>query len=263
MTPAGNARPARPGTAIGNIGWTCRKLVLAAVSLTLLCAGAVAMLVVTLGTLFQARRFYSEVMTKGLGRILLRLWGIHIVVHAAQPFPERQTIYISNHTSSLDMFVLVALGLPNTRFFLSGYLRKIIPFGVIGYLIGIFWTVPQEYPQQRVRIFQAAERTLRRTGESVYLSPEGTRITTGSIGHFNKGAFHLATELGAPIVPFYIWTPRASDPGKGLDARPGTIHVHVKPAIPTHGWELGDLERNRDRVRDLFIRWHEELKPAQ
>ncbi|MGH8694811.1 MAG: lysophospholipid acyltransferase family protein, partial [Burkholderiales bacterium] len=124
------------------------------------------------------------------------------------------------------------------------------------------WTVPQEYPLKRTRIFQAAERTLQRTGESVYVSPEGERVTTGSIGHFNKGAFHLATQLGVPIVPFYIWIPRASDPGMGLDARPGTIHVYVKPAIPTRDWKLADLERNRDRVRELFVRWHEELNPA-
>jgi len=183
-------------------------------------------------------------------------------VHADRPFPQQQTIYISNHTSTLDMFVLVALGLPNTRFFLSGYLRKIIPFGVIGYLTGIFWTVPQEYPERRTRIFKSAEQTLRRTGESVYLSPEGTRVTTGLIGHFNKGAFHLATALGTPIVPFYILIPRAGDPGKGLDARPGTIRVYVKSAISTRDWKLADLERNRDMVRSLFVRWHEELKPA-
>jgi 1-acyl-sn-glycerol-3-phosphate acyltransferase len=262
MTSASNAQPARAGAIIWKIGWTCRKLALSAIGFTLLSAGAVVMLAVAAVTLFQTRRFYAEVMAKGLGRMFLRLWGIRVTVHADQPFPERQTIYISNHTSTLDLFVLVALGLPNTRFFLSGFVRKIIPLGVIGYLIGIFWTAPQEYPQKRIRCFQAAERTLRRTGESVFLSPEGERVTTGLIGHFNKGAFHLATQLGVPIVPFYIQIPRASDPGTGLDARPGTIHVYVKPAISTRGWKLIDLEENRDRVRDLFIRLHEELKPA-
>ena len=39
-------------------------------------------------------------------------------------------------------------------------------------------------------------------------SPEGARITTGEIGHFNKGAFHLATSLRAPIVPLYLEIPR-------------------------------------------------------
>lgn len=258
MTRPDNASSAASG--MGNFGWACRRQALTVVSLVLLTVGALVMLAAALVTLFRERRFYSEVIMKWLGRAVLWLWGLRVVVHADRPFPQEQTIYISNHTSSLDMFVLVSLGLPNARFFLSGYLRKIVPFGIIGYLIGIFWTVPQIYPEKRAQIFQAAERTLRRTGESVYLSPEGTRITTGEIGHFNKGAFHLATNLGVPIVPFYIWIPRASDPGKGLDSRPGTIHVYVKPSVPTRGWRLPDLEKNRDRIRDLFVRWHEELK---
>ena len=44
---------------------------------------------------------------------------------------RRQTVYVSNHSSTLDLFVLVALGLPNTRFFLSGFLQKIVPLGII------------------------------------------------------------------------------------------------------------------------------------
>ena len=260
MTPIDSTSPAAAG--MTNFAWTCRRQALTVISLVLLTAGALVMLAAALATLFRARRFYSEVIMKWLGRVLLWLWGIRVVVHADHPFPQAQTIYISNHTSTLDMFALVSLGLPNARFFLSGYLRKLIPLGIIGYLVGIFWTVPQDYPEKRTRIFQAAERTLRRTGESVYLSPEGTRITTGAIGHFNKGAFHLATNLGVPIVPFYIWIPRASDPGKGFESRPGTIHIHVKPAIPTRDWKLPDLEKNRDRIRDLFVRWREELNPT-
>jgi 1-acyl-sn-glycerol-3-phosphate acyltransferase len=262
MTPAEFAPAGDATGGLRKFAWAARKLVLSVLSFVLLCLFAVLMLATAALTLFQARRFYAEVLMKSLGRLILWLWGVRVVVHAPMTFPQQQTIYISNHSSTLDMFVLVALGLPNTRFFLSGYLRKIIPFGVIGYLTGIFWTVPQAYPQQRTRIFQAAEKTLRRTGESVYLSPEGMRVVTGKIGHFNKGAFHLATALGVPIVPFYIRIPRTGDPGMGVDARPGTIEVIVKPVISTAGWQLVELEQNRDVVRNLFVRWHEELNTA-
>jgi 1-acyl-sn-glycerol-3-phosphate acyltransferase len=171
----------------------------------------------------------------------------------------RQTVFISNHTSTIDVFALVALGLPNARFFLSGYLRKLLPLGMIGYLIGIFWTVPQAFPERRTRIFQRAERVLRRTGESVYLSPEGERVTTGAIGPFNKGAFHLATALGAPIVPLFIFIPREIDPGRGLNARSGTVHVYVRPPIETVGWRMEDLVANKERVRDFYVDWQRSL----
>ena len=225
-------------------------LFVTAVSLALLPIGAV--------TLFRARRLYS-LIAKWTCRCVLRLYGVTVKVVPSgrgAPFPDGQVIYISNHTSTLDLFVLVALGLPNCRFFLSGFLRKLVPLGIISGMMGTFFTVPQDRRAERVRIFQRADRTLRRTGESVYLSPEGGRITTGEIGPFNRGAFHLATSLGVPIVPFYIEIPRDCDPGLGYAARPGVVTVHVMPAVDTSTWPVEQVNVNRDRVRDMFVAMH-------
>lgn len=230
-----------------------------AAGMTLLTVGALLMLVAAVLTLFQARRLYSEWIATPMGKAMLALWGVRYVEHDRARIPRGQVIYVSNHTSTIDMFVLIALGLPNTRFFLSGYLRKLVPLGVIGYLIGIFWTVDQVYTERRKRIFARAARVLKRTRESVYLSPEGERVTSGKVGPFNKGAFHMATDLQAPIVPLFITIPRAIDPGLGLDARPGVVHVHFLPAIDTSGWRVEQVPVNRDRVYALFTGWHEEL----
>jgi 1-acyl-sn-glycerol-3-phosphate acyltransferase len=231
----------------------------AAAGMAIVTFGAVAMLPVGAMTLFRARRLYSALAAK-LSRAVLALYGVHIQVHSSEPFPRSQTVYVSNHTSTLDLFILVALGLPNCRFFLSGFLRKIVPLGVIAWMMGTFFTVPQDRPDERRRIFRRAAATLRRTGESVYLSPEGGRIVTGEIGHFNKGAFHIATDLHVPIVPMYFQIPKAVDPGLGYEARSGTVNVYVLPAIDTSQWTEADLLANRDRVRDLFVRLHEEMR---
>ena len=228
----------------------------------LMCAGSLFMLAMALLTLFQAPRLYRERIGAPLGRMALAIWGVRYVVHGRPAPAGVQTVYVSNHTSTIDMFVLIALGLPNTRFFLSGFLRKLLPLGLIGYLIGIFWTVPQTFPERRTRIFQRAERVLRRTGESVYLSPEGERVTTGEIGKFNKGAFHLATALGVPIVPMYLHVPAWSNPGRGLHARAGVVDVYFASPIETRGWRVEDVVRNRDRMRDFYVDWHRELRQA-
>jgi len=237
-----------------------RAYLLMAVTLTLMTITAVLMLAVATVTLFRARRFYTEVMAKRLAHAILWVWGVGVVLHQDKPFPETQTIYISNHTSTLDMFVLVSLGLPCTRFFLWGKTRKWLPMAVIAYLMGTFFTPPQAVRADRVRCFQRADRILRKTGDSVYLSPEGDRITGGKIGPFNKGAFHLATSLRVPIVPLYIAILRETDPGRGYAAGSGTVHVYVKPAIPTDQWRLEDLEKNKETVRALFERFHSELR---
>jgi 1-acyl-sn-glycerol-3-phosphate acyltransferase len=226
-----------------------------------LLATVVATLLLPIGavTLFRARRLYAAVAQR-LSLAILWLYGVRLQLHAPCQFPSTQTIYVSNHTSTLDLFILVALGLPNCRFFLSGFLRKFIPLGIISSMMGTFFTVPQDRPAERTRIFQRAERILRRTRESVYLSPEGGRIVTGEIGHFNKGAFHLATNLHAPIAPFYIAIPPQVDPGMGYDTRPGTVQIYVLPSIETTDWTLGDLAANTQRVRSIFLQAHEEFR---
>jgi 1-acyl-sn-glycerol-3-phosphate acyltransferase len=230
------------------------RVVLSGILITVV---SLAILPVAVVTFFAARRLYAAITTR-LARALLRLWGIRMRVHQSAPFPRTQTVYVSNHSSTIDLFALVALGLPNTRFFLSGFLQKFVPLAILARLMGTFFTVPQDRPDERRRIFAAAARTLRRTRESVYLSPEGGRITTGQIGPFNKGAFHMATSLHAPIVPLYFYIPREMDPGAGYRARPGTFEVYVKPAIDTRAWTVENLLAQRDAVHRLFVEWHEQ-----
>jgi 1-acyl-sn-glycerol-3-phosphate acyltransferase len=229
-------------------------------SVAVLTLGSIVMLAAAIPTLFLARRFYSEIIGRAIGAAILRIWGVRYRIHRLEPAPAGQVVYISNHTSTIDVFLLIALALPRARFFLSGFLRKVVPLGIIGYLIRIFWTVPQEFPEKRRRIFARAARILRRSGDSVYLSPEGMRVTTGEIGHFNKGSFHLATSLAAPIVPIYLSIPPAINPWSGYDARPGMIDVWFLPAIDTSAWRVEDVERNRDAVHELFLRVHEAVR---
>jgi 1-acyl-sn-glycerol-3-phosphate acyltransferase len=235
------------------------KHVKAGLSAVLMTVGAVVMLPVGVLTFFRARRLYAWLAAR-LCHAILALHGVKIRVHADRPLAHTQTVYISNHTSTLDLFVLVALGLPNCRFFLSGFLRKILPLGVIAWMMGTFFTVPQDRPAERTRIFKRAAAILRRTGESVYLSPEGGRILTGRIGHFNKGAFHMATDLRVPIVPLYFRIPTEMDPGLGYMPNPGTVHVHLLAPIDTSDWTEAEVPANAARVRELFVRVHEEMQ---
>jgi len=231
--------------------------VVASLALVTICS--LLMLAFAVITLFQLRRLYSEWFLTPCGRWFLRIWGLRMEVHQHAPFPARQTVFVMNHTSSIDMFAIVALGLPNTRFFLSGFMRKFPPLALIGYLTGIFWTVDQAYTEKRVQIFQRACRVLSQTGESVCLSPEGQRITSGEIGPFNKGAFHLAAALGAPMQPIFIHIPSEINPGKGWHARPGTIHIHIGETIDTSIWRGEDAATIKEQVRDYYVHWKEVL----
>lgn len=188
---------------------------------------AAVMSIVSFFTLFRARRFCSEVLGSWLGRTMLRVSGIRIEIHGEVRDLETQKVFVTNHTSTLDVFVLLSLAMPRTRFFLWGGLRKFPPVAVIGYLTGVFFTPTQSRPDRRAACFQNAERVLRRTGESTLLSPEGMCVTVGGINRFNKGAFHLATNLKAPIVPIFISIPRHINAGRGYGLLPGLVHVYI------------------------------------
>lgn len=235
--------------------WRARvQLLVTALVLTI---AALLVLPVAVLTAFRARRLYTA-MVRVATLVVLKVWGITLVVRREGPWPSGQCVYVANHTSTIDIIVLVALGMPNTRFFLSGFLKWWGPLGFLAAVMGTFFTVPQSRPADRARIFARADAILRRTGESVFLSPEGGRITTGEIGTFNKGAFHLATSLKAPIVPLYFSIPRAIDPGLGYAAGSGTVTVHVKAPIDTTTWRVEDVVRNKEAVRDLFVAWNRE-----
>src|SRR6185436_12589038 len=90
-----------------------------------LTVGSIVMLLAAIPTLGLARRFYSEVIGRWIGAGVLGVAGIRYRVHGHSAAPSVQTVYVSNHTSTLDIFILIALALPRTRFFLSGFLKKV------------------------------------------------------------------------------------------------------------------------------------------
>ncbi len=230
---------------------------------------AVAALTVSVLTLFRARRFVMDVIIARLAALSLWVLGIRVDVVGERVWlkhPERQTVYVFNHTSSLDIYVVAVLGLPRVRTFLKRVFLLFVPMGVLAFLSGTFFTMPQTQPAARTRLFQRATRTLQRTGESVFLSPEGTRVTTGEIGPFNKGAFHLAAALQAPIVPLFFETPDDVDPGKGIFAGRGVVRVHVMPEIDTHGWSddtsAAAIAAHADAVRAIFVQKNSALRSS-
>ncbi|MDB4423130.1 hypothetical protein N9276_00965, partial [Rhodopirellula sp.] len=88
--------------------WTLRKLIVACIGTVMLVFGAVFMFLVAVFTLFRTRRFCSEGIASRMARVAIWLSGVRIVEHHSEPLPKTQTIYISNHTATLDIFVITA-----------------------------------------------------------------------------------------------------------------------------------------------------------
>ncbi|MBW1876217.1 MAG: 1-acyl-sn-glycerol-3-phosphate acyltransferase, partial [Deltaproteobacteria bacterium] len=88
---------------------------------------------------------------------------------------------------------------------------------------------------------------------SILSFPEGHRTVTGHVGTFHDGLFHVAVELGVPVVPVAV-TGLYEVLHKGsLIIRPGNeIIVYVEEPIPTDGMTTEDVPALRDRVRNII-----------
>lgn len=223
-------------------------------------AASAAMLAVRVLGFGGGRRFCQEVIGGWAGDALLRLIGVEMRVHRKAPPPRRPCFYMANHSSSLDLPVMMALRLPDTRTFIKERFRWYGALGTALMLTGALFTAPQGDHERRVQRFRDAQRLLGRTGESVFGSPEGTRIPGPTIGPFNRGVFHLAMLLQLPIVPILIVIPPEIDPGNGIAAKRGAVDVHIGEPIETSGWTLEELDARKEAVRDHFVAWSDEVR---
>jgi 1-acyl-sn-glycerol-3-phosphate acyltransferase len=83
-------------------------------------------------------------------------------------------------------------------------------------------------------------------GTSIWLAPEGTRSTTGALGPFKKGGFHLASGAGARVLPVTVDGTRRILPAKGRRVTNGqSVRVVVHAPV-----SVGDFEEER---RDSLV----------
>jgi len=222
---------------------------------TIFTIASLAMVAVRLTRGAEGRRICQEVIGGWAGDAILKVLNIDLVVHRDGDWPDYPCFYMSNHSSALDLPVLMALRPPNARSFMKEQYRWYGPLGLVTMLTGTLYTAPQDDHDRRVARFKQAEELLRRTSESLYGSPEGTRVQGGEFGPFNRGVFHIVTKLGMPIVPMIILIPEEAAQGVGVQVNSGEIHVHVGEPISTDDWTEEDLDANKEKVRDHFVAW--------
>jgi putative phosphoserine phosphatase / 1-acylglycerol-3-phosphate O-acyltransferase len=208
--------------------------------------------VFVLTRLFLGRRVCAERLGPWAAGVILRLFGITVDARFESPLADRRVVYISNHSSAVDILVLLQLGLPRSRFFMKRGAWVVPPLAIIAMCVGTFFTVPQKYTDKRRELFARACDKLQKTGDSVYLSPEGTRVTSGGVGPFNKGAFHLAAALQVPMVPLYIEVPRQTNTGKSWVMKRTIVRVHQLPDVDTSEFRPETARKHADDVRSIF-----------
>ncbi|MTI87239.1 MAG: 1-acyl-sn-glycerol-3-phosphate acyltransferase [Balneolaceae bacterium] len=184
------------------------------------------------------------------------LWTLGINFNIVQhgEAVRQPVIYIVNHSSTLDLLTMIAMGLPRVRFVAKWELQYIPIFFVVGRLTGQVF-IKRKDKKHAIPTLKKTYDRLHRDNLSVMLAPEGSRKHEGIIGPFKKGAFRMAIDLGYPIVPIYFEGNQELSLGGSLLSQAGTINAHIHPPIDTSEWSLETLDEHISDVRSLYLEW--------
>ncbi len=198
-------------------------------------------------------------MIKNLGYIIGAscLWVLNIkldINYAEGKKPEGPAVFLINHSSTLDLFVLLAIQMPNIRFVAKKEFQYNPLFFVLGNLTGQIF-IDRSNSESAVRKLHDEIERVKRKNLSVLFAPEGSRTHPGVIGPFKRGAFRMAIDLGYPIVPVYIENAKKLCPGAAMLAKSGTITVTFQETISTENWSHKTLPAHIKETRDRYLDW--------
>ena len=189
--------------------------------------------VALVGIPWSAWRGNVHAMYRGAMRTMrlgLRVAGIQVRVQGLASLPAEPSIVMSNHVSNLDPPVLLPVIPGMASVVLKQELMK-IPLLGRAMRMGKFVPVSRGHSREDAKRSVAAAGAALRAGKHIMIFPEGTRSPDGHLLPFRKGAFFLAAETGAPIVPVVIrGTERMMEKGS-LRIRPGVAVVTFLPAM--------------------------------
>ena len=209
--------------------------------------GCVAGLVVKLVPGKKSEAWFHRLIHRSMQVDINNIWGVRPVV--SNPHGEdfsRGSIIVSNHQSMLDPIYLLALS-PRVLVMVGGRVWR-NPIVNSMFRLSRFINAGQPLEQIREQLGRAIA-----DGYNVAIFPEGRR-TDNRIMRFHKGAFLLAQELGADILPVYLHgTGHVMPKGSGLATR-GQVDVEVGQRIPAAQMmeDGGNAQQATHRMNRLY-----------
>ncbi len=183
-------------------------------------------------------------------KIFLLLYGVKLSVSGLENIKKNEHyIFVANHSSYTDIPIVLAAIPFDVRLILRNTLTRIPIWG---------WALLAS-PMIIINRSNAvlAKKTLAhaagiiRAGASVLLFPEGTRTLTGEIQQFKRGAFHMAYESGAEVIPIAI---KGSFDFMSRTARLPSSNKQIYVSIGTPLQVTVSIANDRERELDLMGR---------
>ena len=165
-------------------------------------------------------------------------------------FPPIQAgpyMYVFNHSSLLDTFIVISL-IPEFTGAIGKAEQFTIP--VWGWILRRWGAVPINRGELRTAIDQLGQvEAAIKAGRSLLISPEGTRSKDGRMLPFKKGPFHVALNTQVNIVPMSIRDAHRAKRKGRWRLQPNCIEVRIADPITPRHLAYSDLESLSDETR--------------
>jgi 1-acyl-sn-glycerol-3-phosphate acyltransferase len=158
--------------------------------------------------------------------------GINVKISGRENLEkDKSYIFIANHRSYIDTTALFAYA--GKRIGLIAK-KEILKVPVLGQGISFinFVTIDRSNPERALQTMENVRKIVD-GGYSFGIFAEGTRAMPGELLPFKKGAFHLALQTGAAIIPVAIKNTDYLMGKKTGVLQPGTMEIVLLPPIET------------------------------
>ena len=203
---------------------------------------------------------FGNVSGKTVAPSVVRLLGVRTrVQHRGRLGESRPAIYVTNHTSVLD--VLIAMWLcPLGGCGIAKKEIARIPFFGWAYWLSGHLLIDRGDREGAIAALADTAEVVRRHRLSIWIWPEGTRSRDGRLLSFRKGFVHLAIATGLPVVPLVLHSAHQRVPDRSFTLIPGELEVEVLEPIDTRSWKRETVDEHAEQVHAIVGR---ALRPAQ
>ena len=178
--------------------------------------------------------------------------GQRLKVYGEIPDPKSGPyLYLMNHESLFDHF---AIGRHIKHYVTAIAKFEQFKYPLWGHVAKYYGVEPidRSNTKKAIKSLKNVEKEIIDNKTSFLIAPEGTRSKDGSLGEFKKGAFHLAKNTGASIIPIIINGAYEAKNINDWRLRPGTIKVYFSDSVSEDIYKNMSIEELRDYVREII-----------
>jgi len=165
--------------------------------------------------------------------------------------PGQPCVYVANHFSFIDIWVLLERLPGSVRFVYKKELGQVPVFGPAMRASGHI-AIDRRNRGAAFAAYDVAAGQVR-AGTSAMVFAEGTRSRDGRLLPFKKGPFVLAIAAEVPVVPVAILGAFEAMPKGSITPRPVPVTVRIGEPIPTVGLGYQDRDRISEQCRDAIL----------